>query len=76
MLANLVFLPLATNMTKLAADKMVTYEIIFEGVIAMQEGQNPRDIEEKLKSYLTTKELAEMESSEPISLDNLQKQEV
>lgn len=76
MLANLVFLPLATNMTKLAADKMITYEIIFEGVIAMQEGQNPRDIEEKLKSYLTTKELAEMETSEPISLENLQKQEV
>ncbi|MEY8291426.1 motility protein A [Carnobacteriaceae bacterium 52-44] len=76
MLANLIFLPLATNMKQLATDKMITYEIILEGVIAMQEGQNPRDIEEKLKSYLTTQEVSEMESSEPVSLENLQKQEV
>lgn len=76
MLANLVFLPLATNLTQLATTKMVTYEIVLEGVVAMQESQNPRDIEEKLKSYLTTKELSEMEISEPVSLENLQKQEV
>lgn len=76
MLANLIFLPLADNMKKLAASKMITYEIIYEGVIAMQEGQNPRDIEEKLKSFLSPKELAEMETSDSISLDNLQKQEV
>ena len=76
MLANLVFLPLATNISQLISEKMVTYEIIHNGVIAMQEGQNPRDIEEKLKSYLTPKELEEMETSDPISLENLQKQEV
>lgn len=76
MIANLVFLPLATNMTQLATTRMVTHEIVLEGVIAIQEGQNPRDIEEKLKSYLTPQELSEMEISDPISLENLQKQEV
>lgn len=76
MLANIVFLPLATNMAQLVAEKMVTYEIILEGVKSMQEGQNPRDIEEKLKSYLSLQELREMELSEPISLENIQKQEV
>lgn len=76
MLANLVFLPFANNMKLLIDEKMVTFEIIFEGVTAIQEGQNPRDIEEKLKSYLSTQELREMDLSEPISLENLQKQEV
>lgn len=76
MLANLIFIPLAQNMSQLITSKMVTYEIILEGVVAMQEGQNPRDIEEKLKYYLTNQELNEMETSDPISLENLQKQEV
>src|SRR5699024_8522411 len=41
MLANLVFLPFANNMKLLISEKMITYEIIFEGVRAIQEGQNP-----------------------------------
>ena len=41
----------------------------------MQEGQNPRDIEEKLKAYLTTQELAELETSEAVSLGRLGSQE-
>src|SRR5699024_10501745 len=57
MLANLVFLPFANNMKLLISEKMITYEIIFEGVRAIQEGQNPRDIEEKLSSYLSAREL-------------------
>lgn len=76
MLANLVFLPFASNMKLLIAEKMVTYEIIFEGVTAIQEGQNPRDIEEKLMSYLSNQEVKEMNLSDSVSLDNLQKQEV
>lgn len=75
-LANLVFNPLASNLSSLAEDKLVTYEIVIDGVISMQEGQTPRDIEEKLKSYLSVQELSEMETSEPIILGNLQNQEV
>lgn len=75
-LANLVFLPLASNIEQLISDKMVSYEIVLEGVTSMQEGQNPRDIEERLKAYLTTKELAEFEVSEPVILGNLENQEV
>lgn len=75
-LANLVFIPLATNLSRLAEDKLITYEIVIDGIISMQEGQTPRDIEEKLKSYLSAQELSEMETSEPITLGNLQNQEV
>lgn len=75
-LANLVFIPLAENLSHLATDKLVTYEIIYEGVIAIQEGQTPRDIEEKLLTYLSAQELSAMETAEPITFGNLQKQEV
>lgn len=57
--ANLVFIPLASNIQQLASEKMIGYEIVMEGVLAIQEGANPRDLEDKLKSYLNDAELAE-----------------
>lgn len=75
-LANVVFLPLASNLDQLISDKMVSYDIILEGVTSMQEGQNPRDIEEKLKSYLTVEELTQLEISDPIIIGELGNQEV
>lgn len=75
-LANLVFIPLATNLSQLAEDKLITYEIVIDGVISMQEGHTPRDIEERLMTYLSAQELSEMETAEPITIGNLQNQEV
>ena len=66
---------MAGNIEQLIEAKMISYEIILEGVTSMQEGQNPRDIEEKLKAYLTTQELAELETSEAVSLGRLGSQE-
>lgn len=75
-LANLIFLPLAGNIEQLIEQKMTSYEIILEGVTSMQEGQNPRDIEEKLKAYLTPEELVAYETSEPMEFSRLENQEV
>lgn len=75
-LANLVFLPLASNLEQLAAEKIVTSEIVLEGVISIQEGQSPRDIEEKLKTFLTTKELSEIAAKETELFGKLENQEV
>lgn len=74
-LANLVFIPLASNLEQLIAEKMISYEIILEGVTSMQEGQNPRDIEEKLKAYLLQDEQAQFEISQPMIFGQLEKQE-
>lgn len=77
MLANLIFIPLAANMELLAEDKMVSNEIVIEGIIAMQEGSNPRDLEEKLKSFLTTAELKEYEEGDSTEVfESLTRQEV
>lgn len=74
-LSNLVFLPLATNVQQLIAEKMITYDIILEGILAMQEGQNPRDLEERLKVYLNAAEQLEMDTSESVAIGNFEKQE-
>ena len=41
----------------------------------MQEGQNPRDIEEKLKAYLLQDEQVQFEISQPMIFGQLEKQE-
>ena len=42
---------------------MVIKEIMIEGLLSIQAGENPRVIEEKLKSFLTPAEKAAMEES-------------
>ena len=50
--ANLVFLPLATKLRGRARLGMLTRELIIEGMAAVQEGLNPRLIEQKLRGFL------------------------
>lgn len=55
-LANLVFIPLANNLSGKSAIEASFREMMIEGVLAIQSGVNPRIIEEKLNTYLTPKE--------------------
>jgi chemotaxis protein MotA len=55
-LANLVFLPIATKLKTRAQRTARRRELMMEGVIAIQEGLNPRLIEEKLRAFLITPE--------------------
>lgn len=50
--ANLIFLPLGTKLKTRAHERMVAMEIVVEGVSALADGDNPRNIEEKLKGML------------------------
>jgi len=58
-LANLVFLPMAGKLKLKSKEHLVAKEIMLVGVISILEGENPRLIEDKLKSYLTRKEQEE-----------------
>lgn len=51
-IANLILLPLATKLRTWATTEALRREIIIEGVVAMQEGLNPRFIAQKLQGYL------------------------
>lgn len=75
MLANLVFLPIAKNLEYQSEEEMTTNEMIIEGILALQEGQNPRVIEQKLMSFLSSEEKKAMESEERQNAIALGKQE-
>lgn len=51
-LANGLMLPLANRMKNMSADEVAGREMVMEGVLAIQSGQNPRVIEETLLTYL------------------------
>lgn len=74
-LANIVFLPLASNLQGLANEKLQINEIILEGILSIQEGQNPRDIEDKLKTYLSAAEIAAFDADSGESSGDLGRQE-
>ena len=61
MLANWICFPIAAKLKSKNEDEMVIKEIMIEGLLSIQAGENPRVIEEKLKSFLTPAEKAEME---------------
>ncbi|PRY77510.1 motility protein A [Alkalibacterium olivapovliticus] len=53
LMANMVFLPIAKNLEIQTANELKTNEMIIEGVLALQRGDNPRVIEQKLASFLS-----------------------
>mgnify|MGYP001027434414 FL=1 len=52
LLANWICAPVASKLKKKNADEMLVKEIEIEGLLSIQAGENPRVIEEKLKSFL------------------------
>ena len=51
-LANGSLLPLAEKLSQLSKRELVTREIALRGILAMQSGEHPRIIEQKLRSFL------------------------
>lgn len=52
LLANLFFLPVAEKLTRLNSAELSYRDIILDGILAIQEGSNPRRLVEHLESYL------------------------
>ena len=63
MIANMVAMPIADKLTLRKADEQRIRSMCIDGVLAIQEGQNPRIIESMLKVYLDPKKRG-AESSE------------
>lgn len=61
MLANWICIPTAGKLKANNEEEMTVKEIMIEGLLSIQAGENPRVIEEKLKSFLTPAEKASME---------------
>ena len=51
-LANLIFLPMAGKLKRLTEIETTTNEIITEGIVGIQSGASPTNLEQRLKSFL------------------------
>ena len=59
MLANMVALPLADKLTLRKSEEGRMKAMCIDGILAIQEGQNPRIIESMLRTYLDPKKRGE-----------------
>jgi chemotaxis protein MotA len=59
--ANIVLLPVAQRLKGLSDDEVRSRVLVLEGILAIQSGDNPRVIEEKLISYVPPDERDEDE---------------
>jgi len=51
-LANLIFLPMASKLKTIIGSQAQYKEMIIEGLVSIAEGENPRNISNKLQGYL------------------------
>jgi chemotaxis protein MotA len=56
MFANLLWLPIGTKIKERSGQMLLMREIMIEGILAIQAGDNPRLLEEKLLAFLDPKE--------------------
>ncbi len=57
-LSNLLFLPIAGKLKTRSKKEILLKEMVLEGVLAIQAGENHRIIEQKLKAFIAPKELS------------------
>ncbi|MDC3412680.1 flagellar motor protein MotP [Aquibacillus sp. 3ASR75-11] len=60
-LSNLVFIPMAGKLENKTDEEIFLKQIVIEGVIGVQSGQNPRILEEKLSAFLSNNHKLEKE---------------
>jgi len=51
-MANLVFIPIAGKLKVRSEEEILLKEVMIEGMLSIQAGENPRIVEEKLKAFL------------------------
>jgi len=55
LLSNFVFVPIAGKLKVRSNEEILLKEVMIEGMLSIQAGENPRIIEEKLKAFLSPK---------------------
>ncbi|KLU40598.1 MAG: motility protein A [Limnochordia bacterium] len=62
--SNLIFLPIAGKLRIKTEEEILMKQIMIEGILSIQAGENPRIVEEKLKSFFPANQLAQPGRSE------------
>lgn len=60
-LANWICLPIATKLEELSTEEIRIKEMIIEGVLSIQSGENPRIMEHRLKTFLSPEQRKDYE---------------
>lgn len=55
-LANMIMNPIATKLGVRSSEEIMLKEVMVEGILSIQAGENPRIVEEKLKAFLAPKQ--------------------
>lgn len=61
LLANLFFMPMSKKLKAKTAEEIYQKEMIIEGLLSIQEGENPTTLKEKMLSFLDEKAVKQME---------------
>ena len=62
-LANLLFTPFAKKLATQSADECLRKEMVLEGILSIQDGENPRIIREKLNAFLPQSQISAQNDS-------------
>jgi chemotaxis protein MotA len=71
-MANMIFVPLSKKLAMKSDQEILVKEVMIEGILSIQAGENPRIVEEKLKAFLsgTLRESLEESSEEEMAVEN------
>ncbi|MBZ4653518.1 MAG: motA2, partial [Peptococcaceae bacterium] len=61
LLANLILLPIAGKLKLRSSEELLIKEVMIEGILSIQAGENPRIVGEKMKAFLEPKERMRLE---------------
>lgn len=64
LLGSLICTPISNRLKAMHEDEMVVKELIMEGVLSIQSGENPKYIEGKLKTYISYKDREQLMSND------------
>ncbi len=59
LLANLLFIPMAGKLEATSHEEILMKEVMIEGILSIQAGENPRIVEEKLRAFMSDEQTAE-----------------
>ncbi len=54
-MANLIFIPLGNKLKRRSEEEILVKEMMIEGILSIQSGDNPRIVEQKLTSFISPK---------------------
>ncbi len=64
LLANLIFIPMSGKLENKTDEEVFLKQIIIEGIIGVQSGQNPNILKEKLSAFLSDEQKRKVEEDE------------